>query len=142
MAGDVTYAFGMLLRLATTEQGGRQTAISGGAGRGEKFTYRPNWGLPHMSAPEQTGAPVLAFSREKVEPGDQVHVVIVPPYPWMVSEWGRVNIGDELPMYEGPRVCGHGQVLWRCDTQLPLPEQDEELFRAWVLAPATFDVLD
>ena len=137
VAGELTYAFGVLLRLTTADQGGRQTPLLGGAGRDAKFEYRPNWGLPHMAAPEQTGAPVLAFSKGNIHPGDEVRVVIVPPYPQMVSEWSRVAIGDVLPMYEGPRVCGHGRVLWRRDTHLPMPDEDEERFRAWVLDHAT-----
>ncbi len=133
VASESTYAYGVLLRLTTTAQGGRQTPLLGGAGRDARFQYRPNWGLPQMSAPEQTGAPVLAFSKANIHPGDEVRVVIVPPYPQMVSEWKQVAIGDVLPMYEGLRICGYGRVLWRRDTQLPVPEQDEERFRAWVL---------
>jgi hypothetical protein len=127
----------MLLQFTTTAQGGRRTPLLGGAGPEARFTYRPNWGLPQMTPPDQTGAPVLAFSAQHIHPGDQVRVVIVPPYPQMVPEWTHVAIGDVLPMYEGPRVCGHGRVLWRRDTHLPVPEPDEQRFRAWVLDPTT-----
>ena len=78
---------------------------------------------------------MLAFSQEPVAPGDEVRVVIVPPYPPMVPEWARVQVGDVLPMYEGARVCGHGRIVWRRDTILPLPAADEEAFRAWVIGP-------
>ncbi|NTW38509.1 MAG: hypothetical protein HGA44_01265 [Cellulomonadaceae bacterium] len=137
MHEESTYAFGVLLQLTTTAQGGRQTPLLGGAGPEARFAYRPNWGLPQMAPPEQTGAPVLAFSAQHIHPGDQVRVVIVPPYPQMLPEWSRVVIGDVLPMYEGSRVCGHGRVLWRRDTYLPVPEPDERRFRAWVLDPTT-----
>jgi len=137
VAGESTYAFGMLVRLTPTSQGGRATPLLGGAGPEVRFTYRPNWGLPQMTPPDQTGAPVLAFSAQHILPGDQVRVVIVPPYPQMVAEWGQVAIGDALPMYEGSRVCGHGRVLWRRDTHLPVPEPDEQRFRTWVLDPST-----
>ncbi|WP_024288941.1 hypothetical protein [Cellulomonas sp. KRMCY2] len=134
---ESTFAFGVLLRLTKTEQGGRRTPLLGGARRDAKVQYRPNWGLPQMAAPDQTGAPVLAFSKEDIHPGDEVRVVIVPPLPQTVSEWSHVAIGDVLPMYEGPRVCGHGRVLLRRDTYLPVPDQDDERFRAWVLDPTT-----
>jgi hypothetical protein len=139
VAGESTYAFGVLLRLTTTEQGGRTTGLAGGAEPEVTFQYRPNWGLPQMTPPEQTGAPVLAFSKADIRPGDDVHVVIVPPYPQMVPEWSHVSIGDVLPMYEGSRVCGHGLVLWRRDTGLPVPDDDAERFRAWVIDPAAPD---
>lgn len=132
-----TYAFGVLLRLTSTDQGGRRTALLGGSGPDVMFWYRPNWGLPEMTPPEQTGAPVLAFSREHIQPGEQAHAVIVPPFPQMMAEWSRVRVGDVLPMYEGARVCGHGQVLWRRDTHLPMSDQDAERFRAWVVDAAS-----
>ncbi|MBX9246400.1 hypothetical protein ICW40_16520 [Actinotalea ferrariae] len=135
MAGERTYAFGVLLRLTTTAGGGRQTPILRGSDRGARWAYRPNWGLPQMTAPEQTGAPVLAFSKDKVFPGDEVRAVIVPPFPQMVAAWSCVAIGDELPMYEGLRTCGHGRVLWRRDTVLPIPDHDRERFVAWALNP-------
>ncbi|MHA3947177.1 hypothetical protein [Cellulomonas bogoriensis] len=137
MIGGSTYAFGVQLRLTSTAQDGRRTPLLGGAGREAMFQYCPNWGLPHMTPPDQTGARVLAFSKENIHPGDEVRVVIVPPYPQMVGEWTRIVVGDVLPMYEGPRVCGHGRVLWRRGTQLPVPRRDEEMFRAWVLDPST-----
>ena len=135
VAEEHTYAFGVLLRLLTTDEGGRTTPLLGGSTPEVKFQYRPNWGLPQMTPPEQTGAPVLAFSREDIHSGEEVRVVIVPPYPQIVSEWASVSVGDELPMYEGSRVRGRGRVLWRRDTSLPLPAEDEERFRSWVTGP-------
>lgn len=140
MAEEPALAFGLLLRLMTTEQGGRRTPLLGGSEPSVRFQYRPNWGLPHMGPPEQTGAPVLAFSKKDVRPGETVRVVIVPPYPQMVSEWARVDVGDELPMYEGLQVCARGTVRWRRNTRLPIPVDHEERFRAWVIDPANVDV--
>ena len=136
VTAESTFAFGLLLRLTTTEGGGRQSGLAGGASPEARFTYRPNWGLPHMTGDDQTGALVLGFSKEDIRPGDQVRVVIVPPFPAMLVEWSRVPVGAELRMYEGRRLCGRGTVLWKQDTQLPLPEQDEQRFRQWLLDPA------
>jgi hypothetical protein len=88
-----------------------------------------------MTPPDQSGAPVLAFSRENIAPGEDVRLVIVPPFPQMVSEWSHVQVGDELPMYEGAQVCGHGRILWRRETSLPLTTDDETRFRDWVQGP-------
>lgn len=130
-----TFAFGVALHFAATEDGGRRTPLSGGSDPKDRFTYRPNWGLPGMTPPEQTGAPVLAFSHVDVAPGDSVRVVIVPPFPEMVPLWSQVQPGTELPCYEGKRVVGHGRVLWRQATALPLPDADDTRFTRWVLAP-------
>jgi hypothetical protein len=81
-----------------------------------------------MTPPDQTGAPVLGFSRENVAPGEIVRVVIVPFFPAMVRQWSTVDVGTELPMYEGAMVCGLGRVLWREDTRLPIPPDDEARF--------------
>ena len=141
VTADSTFAFGLLLQLTTTEEGGRQAGLPGGASPKARFTYRPNWGLPHMTGDDQTGALVLGFSKEDIRPGDQVRVVIVPPFPAMLVEWSRVPVGAELRMYEGRRLCGRGMVLWKQDTQLPLLEQDENLFRQWLLDPGAPNTL-
>lgn len=130
-----TFAFGVALHLTTAAEGGRQSPLAGGSGPEARFAYRPNWGLPGMTPPDQSGAPVLAFSREHVAPGDEVRVVVVPPFPGMIPEWERVQVGDVLPMYEGPHVCGHGRIIWRRATVLPLPPGDENSFRNWVVGP-------
>jgi hypothetical protein len=85
-----------------------------------------------MVPPEQTGAPVLAFDQERVRPGDTARVVIVPPFPPIVAAWSRVQVGDDLPMYEGAKVCGYGRVLWRRQTTLPVPAEDEARYRRWL----------
>jgi hypothetical protein len=90
-----------------------------------------------MAPPEQSGAPVLAFSRDVVLPGESVHAVIVTLFPEMVAQWDReVTPGVSLPMYEGARVCGHGTVIWRADILMPLAEHDEQRFLQWLADPA------
>ena len=134
MTGD-TYAFGLLLRLTSTEAGGRNTALLGGSGRQVRFRYRPNWGLPGMTASEQCGAPVLGFSRENIEPGGGVRAVILPLNPSTLPLWAAVEPGMRLALYEGLRICGIGQVLWRRGCVSPLALDDETRFSAWLQAP-------
>jgi len=84
----------------------------------------------------------LGFDREQVAPGDTVRVVIVPPFPAMLPSWSQVDAGESLPMYEGARVCGHGRVLWRRATTLPLPIHDEDRFRRWLMEGSEYDEPD
>jgi hypothetical protein len=89
-----------------------------------------------MIPPDQSGAPVLAFSRDRVGPGESAHAVIVTLFPEMVDQWNpEVEPGVVLPMYEGARVCGHGTVLWRENITLPLDEADERRFLGWLDDP-------
>ena len=128
-------ALGLALRFTTTDEGGRTMVLPGGFGREVRFQYRPNWGLPGMEPPEQTGAPVLGFSKEGIAPGDEVRVVIVPPFPQMLSQWATVDLGDVLPMYEGLRVCGLGRVLWKRMLPEGLGDLEEDAFRRWLAGP-------
>lgn len=130
-------AFGVDLRLTPTKYGGRTAPLIDSPAA--QFSYRPNWGLPSMSPPdEQTGAPVLAFSRDVVLPGESAYAVIVPPFPQMVGQWDlEVQPGVVLPMYEGARVCGHGTVIWRTNITLPLDQAVEQRLRAWLTDPDT-----
>jgi hypothetical protein len=129
-------AFGMDLQLTPTTEGGRSTPLINTPDR--KWSYRPNWGLPSMVPPDQTGAPVLAFSRDRVLPGENVHAVIVTVFPEMVDQWNlEVEPGVVLPMYEGPRVCGCGTVIWRTHITLPLDELQEQRFLRWLDDPTT-----
>lgn len=130
-------ALGIELTLVRTEDGGRVSPVVP-AGDG---TYRPNWGLPSMAPPGQTGAPVWRFSRTPVEPGDTVHAVILVVYPRTEAQWrAEVLPGAVLPMYDGPRVHGHGRVLWTGATRTPVPEQDAARFARWLAHPG--DVVD
>lgn len=127
-----TFAFGIDLHLTSTEDGGRLTPLLGGVRAEYRLNYRPNWGLPGMTPPEQTGAPVLGFSRENIAPGESVKAVIVAMFSEEVPLWTSVTEGTELPMYEGSRVCGRGRVLWRAATEWPLPEGDSAHFVNWL----------
>lgn len=106
---DPTYAFGVLLRLTSTREGGRRIPLAGGWDREHRFNYRPNWGLPGMEPPDQTGAPVLGFDQEQIAPGDSARAVIVAFFPGMVPTWALVTPGERLAMYEGrdshPGAC-------------------------------------
>jgi hypothetical protein len=89
-----------------------------------------------MTPPDQTGAPVLALSREETLPGERVHAVIATLFPEVVDQWNlEVEPGAILPMYEGARVCGHGTVIWRTDITLPLNEHEERRFLRWLDDP-------
>lgn len=116
-------------------EGGRSTPLLNLTDR--TWVYRPNWGLPSMIPPDQSGAPVLAFSRDRVGPGESAHAVIVTLFPEMVDQWNlEVEPGVVLPMYEGARVCGHGTVLWRDNITLPLDAADEQRFLGWLDDPS------
>jgi hypothetical protein len=132
MQARPTFAFGIDLHLTSTDAGGRGTPLLGGAGREHRLNYRPNWGLPGMTPPEQTGAPVLGFARENIAPGESVKAVIVAMFAEEVPLWSAVDEGTELPMYKGNRVCGHARVLWHAVTALPLPDADESRFVEWL----------
>lgn len=132
MDREPTYAFGIELRLTSSADGGRLTPLLGGRGSDRRFACRPNWGLPGMIPPEQTGAPVLGFSREDFAPGETCRAVIVAVFPSQVPLWAAVANGTILPMYEGARVCGVGHVVWRAVTSLPIPDEDASRFLAWL----------
>jgi hypothetical protein len=64
--------------------------------------------------------------------------VIATFFPEMVDQWNlEVEPGVVLPMYEGPRVCGHGTVIWRTNIMLPLEEREEQRFLSWLDDPTT-----
>ena len=120
-------AFGISVELVPAAEGGRQAPVAAG-----RYGYRPDWGLPGTTPPDQAGAPVLAFSRERVAPGEQAYAVIVPIHP---PAWQGVTEGDVLPCYEGARVVGYGTVLRRWDCAVPLGAEDEARLRAWLAEP-------
>ena len=104
------------------------------ASRSTPFTYRPNWGLPSMEPPDQTGAPVFGFSATPVVPGGPpVRAVIVVPYPQTIARWeSEVIPGTTLPMYDGPRVHGVGTVAWCRAAHYPLSPTEVSEFSAWL----------
>lgn len=128
-----TWALGIDLLLL--REGGRQNPLLGGSTPERRFTYRPNWGLPGWPPGEQTAAPVLGFSRENIQLGESARAVIVPLFLDSVPAWAEVRSGDELRMYEGPRVCGVGTVLWIEQGIWPVPADDQERLAAWLSAP-------
>lgn len=95
-----TVAVGLELRLVPTDEDGRQAPLLGGSAQDNRFTYRPNWGLPGWAEGEQTAAPVLGFSRSDIRPGDTVRAVAVSLFPAELPAWRDVVVGDELRIYE------------------------------------------
>ncbi len=128
-------ALGIELHLTPTSEGGRSKPLLDLAAR--RWAFRPNWGLPSMTPPAQTGAPVLAFSRDTVLPGESVYAVIATPFPELVDQWRlEVEPGVELAMYEGARIYGHATVIWRTDITLPLGQHEEHRLMRWLANPA------
>lgn len=127
-----TLAIGLELRLVPTAEGGRQTPLLGGSAPENRFTYRPNWGLPGWADGEQTAAPVLGFSRSDIHPGDTVRAVAVPLFPAEVPAWRTVAVGDTLRMYEGSRICGYGVVAWVAPATWHMPIDEQEEFSRWL----------
>lgn len=75
-----SYACGIELQFS------RDTPLPGGNANEDRFSYRPNWGLPGTRPPEQAGAVVFGFSKSPVLSGDNVKAVIVVPYPETVPQ--------------------------------------------------------
>ncbi|WP_157537087.1 hypothetical protein [Nocardioides sp. Root190] len=130
-----TLAIGIDLDFVSTAEGGRTTPLLGGADPENRFTYRPNWGLPGWPDGDQTGAPVLGFAKADVEPGESTRAVIVPMFFEQVPAWLDVQPGDVLRMYEGSRICGRATVRWIEQATWRMPEAEQERFARWLLAP-------
>ena len=127
-----TFALGIELHLVPTAEGGRLTPLLGGCEPGNRFTYRPNWGLPEWVDGEQTAAPVLGFSRSDIQPGDDVRAIIVPLFPVEVPAWQDVAVDHVLRMYEGSRICGRGVVVWVEPATWHMPKDEEEQLARWL----------
>lgn len=136
-AGDAWLALGLRLRMLTTTEGGRSKDLGLPGSEYEQYQYRPNWGLPGVSGTEQVGAFVLWLSPFPARLGDTVRAVIVPFAPGSLPLWEQVRVGDELRMFEGPRVCGKAIVEQVWDTTAPLPEEDAARFVRWASATGT-----
>lgn len=130
-----TVAIGIDLDLVPLDAGGRGTALLGGCAREDRFTYRPNWGLPGWADGDQTAGPVLGFSRTNIRPGDHVRAILVPLFVGQVPGWLDVEPGDVLRMYEGARVCGHGHVRWIKAATWHMPEDQQEHLVGWLSQP-------
>lgn len=133
MSPTTVLALGIDLLLS--RDGGRQNPLLGGHGLENRFAYRPDWGLPGWPAGEQTPAQVFGFSRENIQPGETARAVIVPLFAERVTAWSEERPGDELRMYEGPRVCGLGTVLWIEQAIWPVPADTQDRLAAWLSAP-------
>jgi hypothetical protein len=127
-----TLAIAIDLHVISTAEGGRQTPLLGGCAPANRFTYRPNWGLPGWANCEQTAGPVLGFSRVNVQPGEDTRAVVVPLFIDRVPGWREVQPGDVLRMYEGSRVCGRGIVYWVEPATWPMPTDKQECFARWL----------
>lgn len=114
--------------MTSTEEGGRTKPV--GTARYVKYSYRPNWRLPGMTD-GQVGAFVLHLAATPLAPGETARAVIVPLAPVSMPLWEQVQVGDELRMFEGGRLCGIATVSWRTTTERPPHQQDEERFVAW-----------
>ncbi len=85
-----------------------------------------------MAHPDLVGAVVWCFEKSMIYPGDQTRAVITPgTSEFRLSLWRSVNVGDELAMHEGLRVCGHARVRWTRETAFPFSAADEDSFREW-----------
>ena len=130
-----TVALGLDLRLARTEDGGRQTPLLGGHDEQHRFQYRPNWGLPGWQDGDQTMGPVLGFSRSHIHPGEETRAVIVAVLIESVPDWRSVGLGAELRMYEGSRICGRAIVRWVEPATWLMPIDEQARHAQWLSTP-------
>jgi translation elongation factor EF-Tu-like GTPase len=87
------------LTLRRTDEGGRKSGIYG--------DYRPNWSVGSPDPGQQSGAPVVIDSAERVEPGESAQVRL---FPIWAEFWADVNVGTELFAFEGVRLVGRAVV--------------------------------
>lgn len=127
-----TLAIGVDLHFVSTAEGGRATPLPGGSKPDSRFTYRPNWGLPGWPDGEQSGAPVLGFSAENIQPGEDVRAILVPVFADRVPAWWQLKKGDELRMYEGSRICGRAVVQWIESANWHMSQEDQERVGRWL----------
>ena len=67
---EATFAFGVWLRLTTTDEGGRRTPLLEGFRRQRALPVPTQLGFASDDAAGADRRPVLAFSRENIAPGD------------------------------------------------------------------------
>lgn len=128
-----TFAFGVDLQLARTDEGGRLTALPGGFDD-PHFQYRPNWGLPGWEAGEQTAGPIFGFTHTDLSLGSTTRAVLVALFPDHVAGWAQVVEGDVLRMYEGSKVCGFASVRWAKQATWPATDVEVAAYRSWLAA--------
>ncbi|MEV6621145.1 hypothetical protein AB0M83_27955 [Amycolatopsis sp. NPDC051106] len=88
------------LRLVTTEQGGRHTAIHSG--------YRAHWAFPSDVHRERHDAPLTLEGRKTLAPGNEAMIRLHPLAPDL---WPPISAGLRLSMLEGPRLVGLADVV-------------------------------
>lgn len=128
---DDWLVFGVSLRFHTCEEGGRSKPLGVPDTEYVRYQYRPNWGLPEMTGTDQVGAPVLWLQHYPANLGETLRAVIVPLAPGSLHLWRRVEPGDSLRMFEGPRLCGQAVVEWVRSTVRPVPDEEADRFVAW-----------
>lgn len=96
------------LRLLTTEEGGRRTAIMSG--------YRSCWGFPADVHDEMHDGPLLIDDQDQIEPGNEAVVSLHPLFPEL---WPKVLPGMRLGMFEGSRQVGEATVIEIIDPSAP-----------------------
>ncbi|QCX26952.1 hypothetical protein [Nocardioides jishulii] len=109
-----TVAIGIDLDLMPSNEGGRQTPLLGGYAAKDRFTYRPNWGLPGWSDGDQTAGPVLGFSRTNVLPGEHVRAILLPLFIDHAPEWLDIvnwTKADHTQSFH-PNETGHAHYAW------------------------------
>lgn len=134
MSSTTTIALGIDLHFVSTAEGGRSTVLLGGNSPDHRFEYRPNWGLPGWVDGQQSAGPILGFSRTNIRPGDDVRAVLVPLFIETTWEWQDVQVGDNLRMYEGARICGRGIIRWIESSTWPMGNEDQGRFTEWLIA--------
>jgi hypothetical protein len=94
-------AFSARLRLVSTADGGRTTAI--------RSNYRPTFDLggTWQGLPALNDGRVILVSREELAPGDEGPVKIEPLFP---EFWGSLRTGLAIPMQEGSRIVGYATI--------------------------------
>lgn len=138
---ESTLAFGLDLRLTADGRSGpigddeHLPAVDGiHLARRYRYGYRANWGLPSMNGSETTSGFVVGLGASRVVPGGEpVRAVIMVPDPSSLPLWDdNVADGSSLPMYEGDKVVGEGQVRWRRTVAILPDDADLVYFVRWL----------
>ena len=93
--------FRISVRLLPTDEGGRQTPISGDA------EYRLNWSIESDDPDLQAGGPTL-IDADALQPGEEGAAVLIPHF---AEAWEGVRVGTSLTGFEGRRAVARAVVL-------------------------------
>ena len=101
--GDCTISVEANIRFLTTEQGGRQTALSGNG------SYRPNHNFSNPDDPVMCIGFIELDEGERVAPGDSLHKTIT----FLASSEiaAEIREGREWRIQEGGKLVAIGTVL-------------------------------